>query len=137
VTTADAIAEANQILPGTPAPEDAATDPRWQAIIAVGEFIESDPEAVWEFVARWGRSDDSDLRAAIATCLLEHLLEHHFGLLFDRVNDLAIRDARFADTFARCWKFGQAELPGNADRFDVLRARCVALAESSKSTGPP
>jgi hypothetical protein len=30
-------------------------------------------------------------------------------------------DSRFADTFCRCWKFGQAEQPENANQFDTLR----------------
>jgi hypothetical protein len=31
---------------------------------------------------------DADLRTAIATCLLEHLLEHHFDRLIARVRPL-------------------------------------------------
>jgi hypothetical protein len=41
-----AIALAERILPGMPAPEG-KRDPRWQAIIRVGKFIEAHPEAVW------------------------------------------------------------------------------------------
>jgi hypothetical protein len=95
-------------------------DPRWQAIIAVGWFIEAEPEAVWGFAARWGKHANADLRMAVATCLLEHLLEHHFELLFPRVEQLARRSVRFADTFTSCWEFGQAELPRNSRRFDAL-----------------
>ncbi len=69
-----AIRYANSILPGVPAPEG-EEDPRWQAIIDVGEFIQSDPEEVWTFLSRWGAHSDPDLRTAIAACLLEHLLE--------------------------------------------------------------
>jgi hypothetical protein len=29
----------------------------------------------------------------------------------------------FADTFQRCWPFGQSEEPGNAERFAALRSR--------------
>ncbi len=79
-----AIARAERILPGTPAPEG-KRDPRWQAIIRVGEFIETQPEAVWQFTHRWGKHAQRDLRSAVATCLLEHLLEHHFDLMFPRV----------------------------------------------------
>jgi hypothetical protein len=32
-------------------------------------------------VLKWGSHEDEDVRAAIATCLLEHLLEYHFKLL--------------------------------------------------------
>ena len=41
---------------------------RWQAIIDVGEYIESGPELIWEFVAHWGTHPQDDLRMAIATC---------------------------------------------------------------------
>lgn len=117
------IRQAEGMLPGTPAP-DGEDDPRWQAIIAIGEYIETHPEEIWSFVARWGTSAQEDLRAAIATCLLEHLLEHHFELIFPRVEQSAEADRMFADTFSRCWKFGQAELPENASKFDTLHRLC-------------
>jgi hypothetical protein len=80
-----AIRDAEWRLPGEAAPEG-EKDPRWQAIIEVGEYTETDPEPIWTFVDHWGRSHDADLRTAIATCLLEHLLEHHFDTIFPRVN---------------------------------------------------
>lgn len=116
-----AIREAEALLPGIPV--DEGDDPRWQAIIAVGEFIESDPEAVWEFIVRWGCHPEDDLRAAIATCLLEHLLEYHFAQFFPRVEDLAESSGLFGDTFKRCWQFGQSDAPGNAERFKALMLR--------------
>jgi hypothetical protein len=122
MTVQDAIHLADAILPGAPAPEG-QTDPRWQRIIAVGEYIQSDPEAVWEFVVHWGSHADGDLRAAIATCLLEHLLQSHFESLFPRVELRAGSDPLFADTVAQCWKFGQAATPANAARFDELVKR--------------
>lgn len=99
MTVAAAIREAEALLPGVTAP-DGERDVRWQAIIAVGRHIEAEPEAVWGFVARWGKSPSLDLRAAIACCLLEHLLEHHFSLLFPRVERLARKSKRFADTLS-------------------------------------
>jgi hypothetical protein len=57
---------------------------------------------------------------AVATCLLEHLLEHHFESVFPRAQQLARRNVRFADTFTPCWKYGQAKLPRNEKRFDAL-----------------
>ena len=75
-TVEDAISSAESILPGHAAP-DGEVDDRWQAIIAVAEFIETEPEAVWSFAEKWGGHPDDDLRMAITTCVLEHLLEHH------------------------------------------------------------
>jgi len=46
VTVSAATDAAERVLPGQVAPEG-EKDPRWQAIIAVTEFIRSDPEAVW------------------------------------------------------------------------------------------
>jgi len=119
MTVDDAIQCAEQLLPGTPGGE-AMADPRWQSIIAVGEFTESNPEQVWRFANRWGRSDDEDLRQAIATCLVEHLLEYHFELIFPLVEKAVQESALFARTFSACWKFGESLTPANARRFDRL-----------------
>jgi hypothetical protein len=119
-----AIHAAEQQLPGK-ALSDGEIDPRWQAIIQVADFVESDPEAVWQFIERWGAAPDEDLRTAVATVLLEHLLETNFTKFFPLVA-VAVRGNRlFADTFCRCWKFGQAELPDNSRRFDDLKAEVV------------
>ena len=72
-----AIQKADALLPGRPVRD--GEDPRWQAIIEIGDFIKSEPEAVWSFIARWGGHPQDDLRDAIACCLLEHLLEFHFA----------------------------------------------------------
>ncbi len=119
MTVNEAIRRANAILPGRPAP-DGQEDPRWQAIIAVGEFIRTDPEVVWAFVERWGKHANQDLRTAIATCLLEHLLEYHLDVILPRVERQVSRSKRFADTLGLCWKFGQAKTPRNAARLDRL-----------------
>ena len=115
----EAIQNAEAILPGVAAP-DGQEDPRWQAIIAVAGFIEDEPEPLWSFVERWGQYPDEDLRAAIATCLLEHLLEAHFDLLFPRVEPLARSNPCFADVVGMCSLFGEAERPENAARMKEL-----------------
>jgi hypothetical protein len=127
MTVKQAIERADEILPGVVAPEG-EEDLRWQRIIEIGTYIESDPEPIWDFVARWGGYRDEDLRSALATCLLEHLLEHHFDLIFPRVQELVENDRYFADTFTRCWKLGQAELASNARRFDQLREQVLGPA---------
>jgi uncharacterized protein DUF6869 len=115
------MAKAEAVLPGEAAP-DGKIDQRWQAIIAVGEFIETEPEAVWSFVLRWGSAPDKDLRMAITTCLLEHLLEHHFDNFIARIEQHARADAVFADTVCYCWRFGDSENRDRAARFDRLLA---------------
>ncbi|HEU5255120.1 MAG TPA: hypothetical protein VFU28_03970 [Vicinamibacterales bacterium] len=120
-TVQEAIAAAERILPGRAAP-DGAIDPRWQAMIAVGDFVETEPDAVWSFVQRWGTSPDEDLRSAVATVLLEHLLEHHFDGMIGSVEHAALNNECFADTVCRCWKLGQAEEPTRAAQLDRLIA---------------
>lgn len=121
-----AIRDAERILPGVAV--DIGLDPRWQAIIAIGEHTESEPAAVWEFIQRWGVHSDDDLRMAIATCLLEHLLDYHFDAFLPRVEELALTSPLFRATFLHCWQMGQSAEPGNAERFlalrDRLRERC-------------
>ena len=100
-------------------------DERWPAIVAVGRYVQSNPESVWQFARKWCVSEDKDVRNALATIILEHLLEYHFDAYFDRVEALASENDVFADTFVRCWKFGQAEKPHNAKKFDELRDRIL------------
>jgi len=121
MTVQEAIAAAEQILPGHAAP-DGVEDPRWQAIIEIGHFASQEPEAIWPFVLKWGSYEDEDLTEAIATCLLEHLLEYHFDVIFPRVEAAAKSNACFAGTTAQCWKFGEAKQPERAERFYRLRA---------------
>jgi hypothetical protein len=128
----EAIRKAEAMLPGEPVEQ--GEDPRWQAIIAVEEFIESEPEAVWRFIRRWGGHPQEDLRDAVATCLLEHLLEHHFTAYFPQVEELALGDALFGDTFLRCWQFGQSAEADHARRFQALRARLMATEPDGRLT---
>jgi hypothetical protein len=123
MTVAQAIKKAERLLPGVPAHEG-HKDPRWQAIIAVAEFIDSDADEVWTFALKWGRHRNADLRTSIATCLLEHLLACDFDRIFPRVEAAVKRSRRFADTFCRCWAFDQAQEPANARRFDRLKRTC-------------
>jgi hypothetical protein len=117
-TLSQAIEEAESLLPGVAA-EDGRTDPRWQAIIQVSEFIPDDPRGVWVFAKKWGRSDDRDLRAAVATCLVEHLLKAHFDAFFPEVAQLARLDRRFAACVTICWLGGDAD-PEEARQFNDL-----------------
>jgi len=119
MTSAEAIAQAKALLPGTAAPEG-AEDPRWQAIIAVSAFVDSDPQAVLAFVQRWGVHPDLDLRQAIATCALEHLLESQFDACVPAVERLARSNRLFVETLAMCWRFGDLEVPENAAKFQEL-----------------
>ena len=129
MTAQEAIEAAEYLLPGRAAPEG-EEDPRWQAIIVIGEFVEKEPEAIWPFVLRWGSHEDEDLRAAVATLLLEHLLEYHFDLIFPRVEATARSNKWFGKTTTQCWKFGQAKDPERAARFDAL---CAGIRQRNRT----
>lgn len=120
MSVTDAIAAAERMLPGTTAAEG-CEDPRWQAIIGLADFIESDPDAVWAFVEKWGCHDDEDLRGAISTCLLEHFLEYRFEDYIARVEALARSNRNFANTVSSAWEFGRSEIPTNQKRLDALK----------------
>jgi hypothetical protein len=90
--------------------DDPNNNCRWQAVIVVGESIEEAPEKVWEVVCEFGISEDEDMRDAVATVLLEHLLEHHFAAFFPRLEKKIKEGAPLlADTLKSCWPFGEAE----------------------------
>lgn len=84
-------------------------DVRWQALIAIADWIETDPERVWEVVLEYGDSQDEDMRTGVATVLMEHVLEHYFDSYFQQLRDrIEAGDALLADTLSRCWAFGEA-----------------------------
>lgn len=116
------IARTERLLPGRPAP-DGESDPRWQAIIRIGDHIPEQPEAIWTFTVKWGKHPQEDLRTAVAVLLLEHLLEHHFELIYPRLRPEVERSKRFADTLRRCWWLGEASSPANARKLDRLAGK--------------
>ena len=96
-------------------------DTRWQGAILLGEFCESAPEVIWPTVVQFGSSPDDDMRTAIATCVLEHILEHHFEPFFERSRQIVVAGNKpFTDCLRQCWRFGQAESPTNKERLDAL-----------------
>lgn len=76
---------------------------RWQAAIVVGMSIESAPDEVWQVVRQQGDSKNEDMRSAMATILLEHLLEFDFDKYFSLVRaEVANGRSRLLDTLDRC-----------------------------------
>src|SRR5262245_53048934 len=100
MNAATTIADAKKVLSLRAVEE--GNDPRWQAIIAVGDFIESDPELVWQFILDTADTSDQDLQSALATCLLEHLIEEHpeYKKL---ASDYASKDTRISGILSMCW----------------------------------
>jgi streptomycin 6-kinase len=87
-----------------------SNDVRWQALIAIAEWIPTAPDAVWDVVAEFGESEDEDMRGGVATVLLEHLLEHHYDTILPRVRARLEQHApQLADTLRVCFVFGLAK----------------------------
>ena len=84
--------------------EDLDNNCRWQALILIGEFTESRAEAVWRIAEKYGLDENEDMRAAVATVLLEHLIAHH-AKYRRRAEKLAGTDERFRQTLDMCWDF--------------------------------
>ena len=126
-----AIAKVERLLPGKLTSEGDC-DPRWQGIITIAEFIHTHPVEVWRFIRRWGSSPNKDVRSAVATCLLEHLFEHHFDMVFPLVRKACTQSKRFVDTFLMCWEFGQTKLPKNRRRFRTLKKQLRECGNKAK-----
>jgi hypothetical protein len=128
-----AIARAEALLPG----RSTATgiDERWQAILKVGDFIESHPDEVCAFALKWAKVRGVDLQRAIQCCLIEHLLEYHFDRLFPVFRREAFASARVARHFypySPFFKFGQANLPQNKARLRRLARALERKAEERR-----
>jgi hypothetical protein len=76
---------------------DTDNDCRWQAAIVIGEFIDTAPDKVWDVIVEHSDSNDADLRTAVGTVLLEHLLQRHGARFRPLVDQLAHRSPRFAE----------------------------------------
>ena len=89
---------------------DASDSCRWQALFVIGRFVGKTPEAVWEIVTELGSGKDAKMRSAVATALLEPLLDHHYDKYFRRLEARIRRgDPNLTDTLQKCWMFGGAK----------------------------
>lgn len=61
-----------------------------------------------------------DTFGALATCLLEHLLEYDFSLFDELEQRIRSGDRKLLYTFGICSKFGLSEEPQNAQRWNAL-----------------
>lgn len=96
----------------------------WEAAEILGEYAENNPWIIWPLTIKYASSLNSEVRQAIATCVLEHILEYHFDQFFDEI-ERAIKggDLLLRDTLSGCWKFGKSKLPHNRDRWDILLSK--------------
>lgn len=97
---------------------------RWAAAAELGEYVYEHPAEVWPLVLRHGSSEVEDMRSAIATNVLEHILEHHFDKFFPLLEQEILKgNENLRATLRLCWKFGQSLDPARARRWEALSAR--------------
>ena len=94
---------------------------RWAAAAAATEYVYAEPDKIWPLVVRFGSSDELDVRQAIASCVLEHILEHHFETFFPRLEgEIRGGNGNLRDTLKLSWKLGHSESAANSARWDAL-----------------
>jgi hypothetical protein len=90
---------------------DSDNNCRWQSLIVISELVEAQPELVWEVVSKFGNSNDTDMRMAIACLLLEHLIDYDFDTYFTKVRALIHKGRhKFIDTLESCSFFEISEV---------------------------
>ncbi len=93
----------------------------WKAAADICEYVQEAPDLIWPLVVKAGSSDEEDLRMAIATCVLEHLLGEHFDKYFPIAEEMIIAGNRnLRSTLTHCWKMGLSEEERNSLRWDKL-----------------
>ena len=94
---------------------------RWAAAEAATEYVYAEPDKIWPLAIRFGWSDELDLRQAIASCVLEHVLEHHFETFFPRLEaEIRSGNANLRHTLKLSWKLGRSEIAANSAQWDTL-----------------
>ena len=86
------------------------TDPivRWQAAIVLSEFIPTKADAVLDVVLKSAGLFDEDFQQGAGTVLLEHLLEHNFDNVMNRIRQrVDVGDRQILGVLECCWPFGE------------------------------
>jgi len=93
----------------------------WEAAIGLEELIDSHPLEVWSIAKEYGSIKTRERQEAVATCILEHLLEKKFELIFPLLTkEVTTGNKTLGLTFLMCWKFGQSKSSSNSKKWDRL-----------------
>lgn len=97
---------------------------RWAAAAQLSEYVADHPDRIWPMVLRLASSQKDDVRQAVATNVLEHILEHHFDKFFPLIEaDVQRGNENLRDSLRLCWKFGQSLDRSRSKRWDRLVER--------------
>jgi hypothetical protein len=97
----------------------------WEIAIGMGDDALTRPNVIWDDVASALRFADDDGITAIATCILEHVLENSFDDYIGRVEaEIASGNRNMLEALKRSWKFEQAKTNENSARWDGIIERC-------------
>jgi hypothetical protein len=83
--------------------EDSNNNCRWQSLIITGEFLDKYPDDIFKIIVKYGSSKDEDMRTAISSILLEHLLEKDFKKYFNLFKEYSKNNSFLLDTLSKCW----------------------------------
>ena len=97
------------------------TDKIWQESIALNENISDSPNEVWQtIVEALDLTKNGDTIAAIATCLLEHLLEQDFTWFGSVAERVQRGDDKLLYALSVCSKFGESTKAENSSRWNRM-----------------
>jgi hypothetical protein len=86
---------------------------RWQALIVLGEYIPSGirNDDIWNIIENFCDTDE-DMQNALATILLEHLLEYDYDSTCQKLQSVTSEKIDFIrNLISRCWSFSEYKLP--------------------------
>jgi hypothetical protein len=86
-------------------------DIRWQSLIVIGEYIPYGRrnDEIRRLILEFCRIDE-DMQDALATVLLEHLLQHDFNRSLTWIKEQLKQGTKyFQELVERCWQFGQLD----------------------------
>jgi len=95
----------------------------WQEAINLAESIDTDADEVFAIISQaLSKTRHGDTIAALATCVIEHILERDFAY-FDQIErEINKGNGRMLYALASCRKFGESKRDENSRRWDALLA---------------
>ncbi len=104
------------------------SDAIWQSSIALSDELYRTDQDVSdrisfvfeETLSAISAATHPDTFSALATCLLEHLLEERFSLIERIERDIRNGNDSLLYALTLCSKFGEAKLPQNAERLGAI-----------------